>query len=58
MLAVKSFAGAALALFVSLAPAQAQVVVGSKIDTEGGVLGNIMVAFQQPTASSSAQLRS
>lgn len=42
MLAVKSFAGAALALFVSLAPAQAQVVVGSKIDTEGGVLGNII----------------
>lgn len=42
MLAVKSFAGAALALFVSLAPAQAQVVVSSKIDTEGGVLGNII----------------
>lgn len=42
MLAVKSFAGAALALFVSLASAQAQVVVGSKIDTEGGVLGNII----------------
>lgn len=42
MLAVKSFAGAALALFVSLTPAQAQVVVSSKIDTEGGVLGNII----------------
>src|SRR5690606_24458545 len=42
MLAVKSVAGAALAPFVSLAPAQAQVVVGSKIDTEGGVLGNII----------------
>jgi osmoprotectant transport system substrate-binding protein len=36
--------GAALAVLVSAAAAHAQVVVGSKIDTEGGVLGNIILA--------------
>lgn len=35
-------AGLALALYGSIA--QAQVVVSSKIDTEGGVLGNIILA--------------
>jgi osmoprotectant transport system substrate-binding protein len=39
------FAAAALAvtLAAGLAPAEAQVVVSSKIDTEGGVLGNILL---------------
>jgi len=34
--------GAAAALALSIGAAQAQVVVSSKIDTEGGVLGNII----------------
>ncbi len=34
--------GTALALALSVGTAQAQVVVSSKIDTEGGVLGNII----------------
>lgn len=34
--------GAAAALLVSVGAAQAQIVVSSKIDTEGGVLGNII----------------
>src|SRR6476620_10682207 len=42
MFSVKVFAGAALALAVTAASASAQVVVSSKIDTEGGVLGNII----------------
>ncbi|MDX3927788.1 MAG: ABC transporter substrate-binding protein [Shinella sp.] len=36
--------GAAFAVALSAATAQAQVVVSSKIDTEGGVLGNIILA--------------
>ncbi|RCS25148.1 ABC transporter substrate-binding protein [Phyllobacterium salinisoli] len=36
--------GAALALGLSAGAANAQVVVASKIDTEGGVLGNIILA--------------
>ena len=36
--------GAGLALAFSVSIAQAQVVVSSKIDTEGGVLGNIILA--------------
>jgi osmoprotectant transport system substrate-binding protein len=36
--------GAAFAVLVSAAAANAQVVVSSKIDTEGGVLGNIILA--------------
>ena len=36
--------GAGLALALSVSIAQAQVVVSSKIDTEGGVLGNIILA--------------
>jgi osmoprotectant transport system substrate-binding protein len=35
--------GAVLAFAVTACPAQAQVVVSSKIDTEGGVLGNIIL---------------
>ncbi|RUT30116.1 ABC transporter substrate-binding protein [Arsenicitalea aurantiaca] len=35
--------GAAAALALTIASAQAQVVVSSKIDTEGGVLGNIIL---------------
>ena len=42
MFSVKVFAGAALALAITAASASAQVVVSSKIDTEGGVLGNII----------------
>jgi osmoprotectant transport system substrate-binding protein len=38
------FLGAALALGLAAGAAQAQVVVSSKIDTEGGVLGNIILA--------------
>lgn len=37
------FLGAALALAVTAGAADAQVVVSSKIDTEGGVLGNIIL---------------
>lgn len=36
--------GAGLALALSVSIAQAQVVVSSKIDTEGGVLGKIILA--------------
>ena len=43
MFSVKAFAGAALALAITAASASAQVVVSSKIDTEGGVLGNIIL---------------
>ncbi len=39
---IRFLAGAALALGLSVASASAQVVVSSKIDTEGGVLGNII----------------
>ncbi|ESZ76324.1 ABC transporter substrate-binding protein [Mesorhizobium sp. L103C105A0] len=42
MFSVKILAGAALALGITAASANAQVVVSSKIDTEGGVLGNII----------------
>lgn len=38
------FIGAALALGLAAGAAQAQVVVSSKIDTEGGVLGNIILS--------------
>jgi osmoprotectant transport system substrate-binding protein len=37
--------GIALAVGVSASVAQAQVVVSSKIDTEGGVLGNVILAM-------------
>ncbi|QRM53182.1 ABC transporter substrate-binding protein [Sinorhizobium sp. BG8] len=40
----RTFLGAALALTLAASAAQAQVVVSSKIDTEGGVLGNIILA--------------
>jgi len=40
----KKLLGVALALGVSAGMAQAQVVVSSKIDTEGGVLGNIILS--------------
>ncbi|KGE00953.1 ABC transporter substrate-binding protein [Rhizobium sp. YS-1r] len=40
----KQLLGIALALGISASLAQAQVVVSSKIDTEGGVLGNIILA--------------
>ena len=43
MFSVKVLAGAALALGIAAAAANAQVVVSSKIDTEGGVLGNIIL---------------
>ena len=36
--------GAALALGLAASAAEAQVVVSSKIDTEGGVLGNIILS--------------
>ena len=36
--------GAALALGLAAGAAEAQVVVSSKIDTEGGVLGNIILS--------------
>ena len=42
MFSIKALAGAALALGITAASASAQVVVSSKIDTEGGVLGNII----------------
>ncbi|ESZ33775.1 MULTISPECIES: ABC transporter substrate-binding protein [unclassified Mesorhizobium] len=42
MFSVKILAGAGLALGITAASANAQVVVSSKIDTEGGVLGNII----------------
>ncbi|CCV13214.1 ABC transporter substrate-binding protein [Mesorhizobium sp. STM 4661] len=42
MFSIKLLAGAALALGITAASASAQVVVSSKIDTEGGVLGNII----------------
>ena len=45
-LAVKLLSAAA-ALAVSITAAQAQVVVSSKIDTEGGVLGNIILQVLQ-----------
>jgi len=38
------FLGASLAIAFSIASAQADVVVSSKIDTEGGVLGNIILS--------------
>ncbi|WP_297108106.1 ABC transporter substrate-binding protein [uncultured Devosia sp.] len=38
----KMLVGAATALALTITAAQAQVVVSSKIDTEGGVLGNII----------------
>src|SRR5699024_4642008 len=38
----KTILGPVAALALSLGAAQAQVVVSSKIDTEGGVLGNII----------------
>jgi osmoprotectant transport system substrate-binding protein len=44
MLFKKTLLGIALALGVSATMAQAEVVVSSKIDTEGGVLGNIILA--------------
>lgn len=42
MKSFKSLVGAAVALSLTTAAASAQVVVSSKIDTEGGVLGNII----------------
>lgn len=39
----RTLAGAALSLALTAAVASAQVVVSSKIDTEGGVLGNIIL---------------
>ena len=41
------FIGAAAALAFTITAAQAQVVVSSKIDTEGGVLGNIILQVLQ-----------
>jgi osmoprotectant transport system substrate-binding protein len=41
---LKTALGVALALGLATASANAQVVVSSKIDTEGGVLGNIILA--------------
>ncbi|MBO9630120.1 ABC transporter substrate-binding protein [Shinella sp. WSJ-2] len=41
---VVKFIGAALALGLAAGAAHAQVVVSSKIDTEGGVLGNIILS--------------
>lgn len=43
MPALRQLAGAAFALVLTVASAQAQVVVSSKIDTEGGVLGHIIL---------------
>ncbi|MGI2033075.1 glycine betaine ABC transporter substrate-binding protein OsmF [Rhizobium panacihumi] len=40
----KLLAGAVLAASLAVSQAQAQVVVSSKIDTEGGVLGNIILS--------------
>src|SRR5262245_43887775 len=42
MFSMRKLAVAAVALGLATAAAQAQVVVSSKIDTEGGVLGNII----------------
>lgn len=42
MFSIRTLAVAALSLGLSVAFASAQVVVSSKIDTEGGVLGNII----------------
>ncbi|MEO5755394.1 MAG: glycine betaine ABC transporter substrate-binding protein, partial [Mesorhizobium sp.] len=42
MRSIKLLAGAALVLGLAITSANAQVVVSSKIDTEGGVLGNII----------------
>lgn len=42
MKSIRSLVGAAVALSLTTAAAGAQVVVSSKIDTEGGVLGNII----------------
>lgn len=42
MKSFRSLVGAAIALSLTTAAAGAQVVVSSKIDTEGGVLGNII----------------
>ena len=42
MFPIRTLAVAALSLGLSAASASAQVVVSSKIDTEGGVLGNII----------------
>ncbi|WP_269930240.1 glycine betaine ABC transporter substrate-binding protein OsmF [Aminobacter sp. HY435] len=44
MRTIMSIAAAALALGIATGAASAQVVVSSKIDTEGGVLGNIIKA--------------
>jgi osmoprotectant transport system substrate-binding protein len=44
---VKIGAGAVLALAVTAAAATSQVVVSSKIDTEGGVLGNVILQVLQ-----------
>ncbi|MBP2234517.1 osmoprotectant transport system substrate-binding protein [Sinorhizobium kostiense] len=41
---VKTLIGTALAFAITAAAAEADVVVSSKIDTEGGVLGNIILA--------------
>jgi osmoprotectant transport system substrate-binding protein len=41
---VKTLIGTALALALTSAAARADVVVSSKIDTEGGVLGNVILA--------------
>lgn len=41
---IKTVIGTALALALTAAAAEADVVVSSKIDTEGGVLGNIILA--------------
>lgn len=41
---ITKFAGAVLAASLAFTQAQAQVVVSSKIDTEGGVLGNIILS--------------
>jgi osmoprotectant transport system substrate-binding protein len=42
---ITKFAGAVLAASLAFTQAQAQVVVSSKIDTEGGVLGNIILSI-------------
>ncbi len=44
---LRTTAGVALALALSAGAASAQVVVASKIDTEGGVLGNIILEMLQ-----------
>ncbi|WEX91167.1 ABC transporter substrate-binding protein [Sinorhizobium garamanticum] len=41
---IKTVIGTALAIALTAAAAEADVVVSSKIDTEGGVLGNIILA--------------